>query len=51
MRWYYSSHFARYRQALEKVGLYTVDKQDVLGADQASQRSAFVVTHPLFLEA
>ena len=39
MRWYYSSHFLRYRQALEKLSIHIVDKQDTLGADQASQKS------------
>ena len=37
MRWYYSSHFTRYRTALEKIPLYTVDKHDAL-ADQTNQR-------------
>ena len=37
MRWYYLSHFTRYRLALEKILLYTVDKHDAL-ADQTSQR-------------
>lgn len=39
MRWYYLSHFSRYRQALEKLSLHIVDKQDTLGADHISQRS------------
>lgn len=39
MRWYYQTHFSRYRQALEKLSLHMVDKQAALGADQASQRS------------
>lgn len=39
MRWYYLTHFSRYRQALEKLSLYSVDKQDSLGADQTSQKS------------
>ena len=33
MRWYYLSHFTRYKQALEKMPLYTVDMTDALGAD------------------
>ena len=37
MRWYYLSHFTRYRLALEKIPLYTVDKHDALG-DQTNQR-------------
>lgn len=39
MRWYYLNNFTRYRQALEKISLYTVDKQDALGVDQTSQKS------------
>lgn len=38
MRWYYTSHFARYKQALEKISPYVVDKTDALGAE-ASQKS------------
>lgn len=37
MRWYYLSHFTRYRMALEKIPLYTIDKHDALG-DQMNQR-------------
>lgn len=37
MRWYYFSHFTRYRLALEKIPLHTVDKHDALG-DQTNQR-------------
>ena len=33
MRWYYLNHFTRYRQALDKIALYTVDKSDSLGGD------------------
>lgn len=40
MRWYYSSHFVRYKTALDKLSLYTVDNADVIGADQAARRTA-----------
>ena len=33
MKWYYSSNFTRYQQALEKLHLYTVDQSDTLGAE------------------
>lgn len=33
MRWYYGTHFARYRDALSKLRVYTTDKSDVLGED------------------
>lgn len=39
MRWYYLSNFTRYRMALERIPLYTVDKHDALG-DQTNQRGA-----------
>ena len=38
MRWYYQSHFTRYRQALENISLYTVDKQHTLGGEQNAQK-------------
>lgn len=37
MRWYYLSHFTRYRLSLEKIPLHSVDKHDALG-EQANQR-------------
>lgn len=39
MRWYYLSHFTRYKFALDKIPLYNVDKHEALGADQGNQRS------------
>ncbi len=47
MRWYYSSHFMRYRQALEKISVIAVDKSDALGADPTNQRGMLflLVTH------
>lgn len=42
MRWYYLSNFTRYRQALEKIALYAVDRHEALGTDQTGQKS----THP-----
>ena len=38
MRWYYSSHFMRYRQALEKIPLIAVDKPEALGVDPTNHR-------------
>ncbi|KAL8967407.1 MAG: hypothetical protein Q9183_002931 [Haloplaca sp. 2 TL-2023] len=40
MRWYYLSNFSRYRQALEKISLFVVDKNDAIGSDQSAQRAA-----------
>ncbi|KAL8807741.1 MAG: hypothetical protein Q9182_000552 [Xanthomendoza sp. 2 TL-2023] len=39
MRWYYLSNFTRYKQALERIPLFTVDKNDAIGADQAAHRA------------
>ena len=38
MRWYYHSNFTRYIQALEKVPLYIVEKQDALGYEHVNQK-------------
>ncbi|KAF9885799.1 hypothetical protein FE257_012381 [Aspergillus nanangensis] len=40
MRWYYLSHFTRYLHALEKIKVYPSDRNEVLGGDPSSQRSA-----------
>ncbi|KAI9824419.1 MAG: hypothetical protein M1832_001954 [Thelocarpon impressellum] len=39
MRWYYLSHFTRYQKALDKIRLYVMDKQDVLGQDESARRN------------
>ncbi|KAL8873050.1 MAG: hypothetical protein Q9174_001420 [Haloplaca sp. 1 TL-2023] len=39
MRWYYLSNFSRYKQALEKISLFVVDKNDAIGSDQSAQRA------------
>ena len=44
MRWYYLSNFTRYQQALEKLKLYTGDRNDLIGGDPSSQRGGrFVI--------
>ncbi|EZF74707.1 hypothetical protein H105_03594 [Trichophyton soudanense CBS 452.61] len=40
MRWYYLSNFTRYSQALDKLKLYSIDRNDLLGGDASSQRTA-----------
>ena len=40
MKWYYSSHFGRYQQALEKLQIHTTDQSDLIGADPASKKNA-----------
>ena len=44
MRWYYLSHFTRYKLALDKIPLHTVDKHDALGADQNNQKGGCCTT-------
>jgi vacuolar protein sorting-associated protein 52 len=38
MKWYYQSNFSRYRQALDKLALHTIDSNDAMGADPAPAR-------------
>lgn len=46
MRWYYLSHFTRYREALSKLALHTTDQYDVLGADAARKSSTTTTRMP-----
>lgn len=39
MRWYYVNQFGRYHKALEKLKLHVLDKNDVLGHDDASRKT------------
>ncbi|KAK5677068.1 Vacuolar protein sorting-associated protein 52 [Elasticomyces elasticus] len=39
MRWYYSTHFNRYKAALDKLTLYTVDQTDAIAIDPGTKRS------------
>ncbi|KAL4866297.1 hypothetical protein BDV12DRAFT_210639 [Aspergillus spectabilis] len=39
MRWYYTSHFTRYHQALAKIKLYPSDRNEILGGDPNAQKS------------
>ena len=38
MRWYYSSHFTRYKAALEKLNLHVIDRNDSLAQDDPTKR-------------
>lgn len=50
MRWYYLSNFTRYRQALEKLPLFIVDKQDAVGNDPSTTSKPTQPSHdPLSL--
>lgn len=40
MRWYYSSHFSRYRTAIEKLNLYVIDQLNVIGLEPSTKRTA-----------
>ena len=37
-KWYYSHHFTRYRQALEKMKIFVADKNNAIGTEQSIQR-------------
>ncbi|CAG7923664.1 unnamed protein product [Penicillium olsonii] len=39
MRWYYTSHFTRYLQALDKIKVYPPDRNEVLGGDPSTHRT------------
>ncbi|KAF7719926.1 Vacuolar protein sorting-associated protein 52 [Penicillium ucsense] len=43
MRWYYTSNFTRYLQALEKIKVYPSDRNEVLGGDPSSHRSGNIL--------
>jgi len=38
MRWYYSSHFSRYKSAVEKLRLHTIDQTYTLGPEAVSAK-------------
>lgn len=49
MRWYYTSHFTRYLQALDKVKVFPPDRNEVLGGDPSTHRTGESLgTHVFF---
>ncbi|KAL9600049.1 MAG: hypothetical protein Q9219_003419 [cf. Caloplaca sp. 3 TL-2023] len=40
IRWYYLSNFSLYKQALEKMPVFSVDRGDAIGADPSAQRAS-----------
>jgi vacuolar protein sorting-associated protein 52 len=38
MRWYYTSHFSRYQQALSSLQIHTFDQYDLVGSEPAPAR-------------
>jgi vacuolar protein sorting-associated protein 52 len=38
MKWYYTSNFMRYQQALEKLSIHIIDQNEVLGSDLSPAR-------------
>lgn len=49
MKWYYTSNFTRYQQALEKLPLHTYDTTDLIGTDPTPKRTTIgksAVHHP-----
>lgn len=43
MKWYYTSNFTRYQQALEKLSIHTIDQNEVLGSDLTPARRTVLV--------
>jgi hypothetical protein len=43
MRWYYTSNFTRYLQALDKVKVYPSDRNEVLGGDSHGSRGSSII--------
>jgi vacuolar protein sorting-associated protein 52 len=48
MRWYYSSHFTRYKAALDKLAVYTVDQTETIGSDPAKKTKIAGAAHDFF---
>lgn len=40
MKWYYSSHFSRYQQALQKLSIHSIDQSDLMGAEPTTKKNA-----------
>lgn len=38
MKWYYSSNFGRYQQALQKLPVHAIDQTDLIGAEPSTPR-------------
>ncbi|KAK3987802.1 Sac2 family-domain-containing protein [Cladorrhinum sp. PSN332] len=47
MRWYYLNQFSRYEKSLEKLKLHILDKNDVLGHEDTSRRTAVLSSSKL----
>ncbi|KAJ5444260.1 uncharacterized protein N7458_008132 [Penicillium daleae] len=43
MRWYYTSNFTRYLQALEKINVYPSDRNEVLGGEPSTHRTGNIL--------
>ena len=48
MRWYYLSHFTRYKTALEKVSIHAIGPNDAIASESASSRGSKGATHDAF---
>ncbi|KAI9799553.1 MAG: hypothetical protein M1825_004479 [Sarcosagium campestre] len=51
MRWYYLTHFTRYQKALEKMKIFVIEKQDVLGADESARKGNLLPSSKAALSA
>lgn len=48
MRWYYLSHFTRYKAALQKLGLHAIDQTAVIAAESGGTKGARGATFDAF---
>lgn len=48
MRWYYLSHFTRYKAAMEKLNIYTIDQSDAIAAEPSSTKASKGAPHDAF---
>ena len=48
MRWYFLSHFTRYKSALEKLNIHAIDQNDAIAAEGGTTRGGKGATHDAF---
>ncbi|KAK3703867.1 Vacuolar protein sorting-associated protein 52 [Vermiconidia calcicola] len=48
MRWYYLSHFTRYKSALEKLNIHAIDQNDTIAAESGTKRGGKSAPHDAF---
>jgi hypothetical protein len=48
MRWYYLSHFTRYKNALDKLSIHAIDQNDAIASEGGTTRGAKGATYDTF---